>query len=192
MPPVCSPTEIMEITIGGNTFDLASGAAMVSPPAIDARDCITALWMTMLPAVRAVISRPSRIDTPEEIRVPSVRVKRDTADLRSTSPSTGVLSSSVSICSRRVGQRLAALHVVHDLPRHVGQDLVLGLLRQDVEGLHQRQAGVDHGGELAGEHDDVARLDPAAELDVELELLGRGADLDDDHAILAQVGDDVV
>ena len=36
-----------------------------------------------------MISRPSRIDTPELISVPSVRVKRDTADLRSTSPSTG-------------------------------------------------------------------------------------------------------
>src|SRR5437879_295844 len=85
--------------MGGNTFDLASGAAIVSPPAIDARDSITALWITMLPAVRAVISRPSRIDTPDEIRVPSVRVKRETADLRSRSPSTGRLSSSLSICS---------------------------------------------------------------------------------------------
>src|SRR5437879_13895984 len=99
MPPVCSPTEIMEITIGGNTFDLASGAEIVSPPAIEARDSITALWITMLPAVRAVISRPSRIDTPDEIRVPSVRVKRDTAAFRSTSPRTGDLSSRVSIWS---------------------------------------------------------------------------------------------
>src|SRR5438094_7112335 len=53
MPPVCSPTAIMEITIGGNTLDFASGWAMVSPPAIDARDSITALWMTMFPAVRS-------------------------------------------------------------------------------------------------------------------------------------------
>src|SRR5438552_13849099 len=65
MPPVCSPTEIIEITIGGNTLDLASGAEIVSPPAIEARDSITALWITMLPAVRAVISRPSRMDTPD-------------------------------------------------------------------------------------------------------------------------------
>ena len=100
MPPVCSPTEIIEITIGGNTLDLASGAEIVSPPAIEARDSITALWITMLPAVRAVISRPSRMDTPDEIRVPSVRVNRDTADLRSTSPSTGSLRSRESICRR--------------------------------------------------------------------------------------------
>ena len=61
-PPVCSPTAIIEITIGGNTFDFSSGAAMVSPPAIDARDSMIASWMTRLPAVLAVISRPSRID----------------------------------------------------------------------------------------------------------------------------------
>ena len=88
------------MTIGGNTFDFWSGPAIVSPPAIDARDSITALWITMFPAVRAVISRPSRIDTPDEMRVPSVRVKRDTADLRITSPSTGRRSSSLSICNR--------------------------------------------------------------------------------------------
>src|SRR5213080_4282425 len=97
---VFPPMVISMISMGGNTFDLASGAAMVSPPAIEARDSITALWITMLPAVRAVISRPSRIDTPEEIRVPSVRVKRETAALRSTSPSTGIFRSIVSICSR--------------------------------------------------------------------------------------------
>ena len=85
--------------MGGNTFDFASGEAIVSPPAIDARDSMTALWITMLPAVRAVISNPSRIDTPDEMSVPSVRVKRETADLRSRSPNTGILSSSLSIWS---------------------------------------------------------------------------------------------
>src|SRR5213083_1661166 len=99
-PPVCSPTAIIEITMGGNTADFCSGAAIVSPPAIEARDSITALWITMFPAVRAVISRPSRIDTPEEMRVPSVRVKRDTAALRITSPSTGRRNSRWSIWSR--------------------------------------------------------------------------------------------
>src|SRR6266496_4048390 len=87
------------MTMGGKTFDFWSGAAIVSPPAIEARDSITALWMTMLPAVRAVISRPSRIDTPDEMSVPRVRVKRDTADFRSRSPSTGRLSISLSIWS---------------------------------------------------------------------------------------------
>ena len=50
--------------------------------------------MILLPAVRAVISRPERIGTPEAISVPSVRVKRATAPLRSTSPSTGIFSIS--------------------------------------------------------------------------------------------------
>jgi hypothetical protein len=92
----------MLITIGGNTADFSSGAAMVSPPAMDWRDCITALWMTWLPAVLAVISSPSRIETPELTRVPRVRVKRETADFRSTSPSTGARSSAPSIWSRPV------------------------------------------------------------------------------------------
>jgi len=98
----------------------------------------------------------------------------------------------LGVLAQRVGERLPAFDVVYDLPRRVGQNLVLGLLGQDVEGLHQRQARVDHGGELAGEHDDVARLDAAAELEAELELLGRGADLHDHHAVLAQVCDDVI
>ena len=55
--------------------------------------------MTRLPAVFAVISRPSRMLTPEPMSVPSVRVKRDTADLRSTSPRTGALSISRSMTS---------------------------------------------------------------------------------------------
>jgi hypothetical protein len=38
--------------------------------------------MTRLPAVFAVISRPSRMLTPDEISVPNVRVKRETADFR--------------------------------------------------------------------------------------------------------------
>ena len=87
------------MTIGGKTFDFCSGCAMVSPPAIEERDCMIASWMTRLPAVLAVISRPSRMLTPELIRVPSVRVKRDTADLRSTSPSTGIFSMRRSITS---------------------------------------------------------------------------------------------
>src|SRR5437763_5558735 len=80
------------MTIGGNTPDFFSGAEIVSPPAIDARDSMIASCTTRLPDVFAVISRPSRIDTPDEIIVPSVRVKRDTADFRITSPSTGTLS----------------------------------------------------------------------------------------------------
>ena len=41
-----------------------------------------ALSTTALPEVRAVMSKPSRMGTPLEIKVPSVRVKRATAIFR--------------------------------------------------------------------------------------------------------------
>ena len=53
--------------------------------------------MTALPAVRAVMSRPSRIGTPEEINVPSVRVNRATAILRSSMPISGSFSKRASM-----------------------------------------------------------------------------------------------
>src|SRR6266852_5791577 len=87
---------------------------------------------------------------------------------------------------------MAATDVVHHLAGDAGEDLVLGLLRQDVEGLHQWQAGIDHRGELPREHDDVAHRDAAAELEIDLELARRGADLHHDHAVLAQVRDDII
>ncbi len=46
-----------------------------------------------LPAVRAVMSRPSRIGTPEDISVESVRQKRATATLRTMLPRIGIFSS---------------------------------------------------------------------------------------------------
>ena len=45
-----------------------------------------------LPAVLATISSASRMGTPDESSVPSVRVKRATAILRSTGPMTGSCS----------------------------------------------------------------------------------------------------
>ena len=53
--------------------------------------------MMALPAVLAVISRPSRIGTPELISVASVRQKRATAILRMMLPSTGIFSSDLSM-----------------------------------------------------------------------------------------------
>ena len=55
-----------------------------------------------LPAVLAVISRPSRIGTPELISVDSVRQNRATAILRMMLPSTG--SFSVDRVDRRAGR----------------------------------------------------------------------------------------
>ena len=58
-PPVGSPTAFIEITIGGKTADFCSGAAIVAPPAMLARDAMIAFWITRLPDVRAVIHRLS-------------------------------------------------------------------------------------------------------------------------------------
>ena len=52
---------------------------------------------TLLPAVRAVMSSASRIGTPEETSVPSVRVKRATADFRMSEPKTGTRRRARSI-----------------------------------------------------------------------------------------------
>src|SRR5947209_12789120 len=77
--PVCSPTEIIWITMGGNTPEALRGSASVLPAVTAARHWSTAFSTTLFPAVRAVMRRPSRMGTPEETRVPRVRVKRATA-----------------------------------------------------------------------------------------------------------------
>jgi hypothetical protein len=71
-----------------------------------------------------------------------------------------------------VGQGLAGLDVVEHLDDDLLEDLVLGLLGQDGQALHQGQAGVDHRGELPGEDHHLAGLDPRAELDADLARLG--------------------
>ena len=71
-----------------------SGAEIVSPRSMLLRVTMIASSTIALPAVFAVISRPSRIGTPELIRVDSVRQKRATAILRMMLPSTGIFSTS--------------------------------------------------------------------------------------------------
>ena len=56
--------------------------------------------MMALPDVRAVMSRPSRIGTPEDSSVDSVRQKRATETLRRMLPRTGGFSRSASITKR--------------------------------------------------------------------------------------------
>ncbi len=89
--------------MGGKTLEAFSGSAMVLPSAMLARVRITASSTTLFPAVRAVISRPSRMATPLEMRVPSVRVNLATATLRMSSPKTGAFKSSESITLRPLG-----------------------------------------------------------------------------------------
>src|SRR6185312_5442797 len=99
------------------------------------------------------------------------------------------LRERLGMLAERVGHGVAGFDVEHDLSRDVFQRRVLALLRQDVKRLHEREAGVDHRRELAGEDDDVAHLDAAQAL-----LLRRRAfvDLDDAQALLLELLDDFV
>ena len=83
--------------MGGNTPEALRGSASVLPAVTAARHWSTAFSTTLFPAVRAVMRRPSRMGTPEETRVPRVRVKRATATLRIRVPITGTLRRSASM-----------------------------------------------------------------------------------------------
>src|SRR3989442_793550 len=73
------------------------------------------------------------------------------------------VAEGLGVLAQRVREGVAALDVVHDRFRDFGAGLVLGLLREDVERLHQRHSGVDHGRELPGHDHEIAGLDAAAE-----------------------------
>ncbi len=89
----------------------------------------------------------------------------------------------------RIGERRAALDVGPRLEDDLREVLVLLLVAEDVEALHQRQAGVDHDGELPREDGQVLRVDAAA-----LRLAGRlrlglrlrGGDLRDEDLVAAE------
>ena len=89
---MASPTLIICVTIGGKIAVSRNGAEMVSPRSMLFRVVMIASSMIALPDVRAVISRPSRIGTPDAMSVDSVRQKRATAIFRSSMPRTGIFS----------------------------------------------------------------------------------------------------
>ena len=89
--------------MGGNTLVSLSGWAIVSPRSMLLRVDMIASSTMMLPAVLAVISRPSRIGTPELMSVASVRQNRATAILRRMPPSTGAFSNTASMSRRPPG-----------------------------------------------------------------------------------------
>ena len=66
---------------------------MVIPPSTPLRTAMIASSTMALPAVRAVISRPSRMGTPEEISVARVRQNRATAIFCMRMPRIGILST---------------------------------------------------------------------------------------------------
>ena len=88
------------VTMGGKTPLSFRGWATVSPLSTPLRTAMIASSMIALPAVRAVISRPSRMGTPEEIRVANVRQNRATAIFRRMIPITGAFSVVASTTRR--------------------------------------------------------------------------------------------
>ena len=63
---------------------------------------------------------------------------------------------------QRLGEAVAAFHALGHVLDDVLHHLVRGLFAERLERLHHRQAGVNHGGELAGEDDEVGEGHGAA------------------------------
>src|SRR5205823_4942836 len=116
------PTAIIWQTMGGNTLLSVSGSAIVRPLEMLVRAVKIAFSTTLLPAVRAVMLRASRIGTPDEMSVPSVRVKRATADFRMSAPKTGTLSIVRSIAKRpfsvREAERITTVAMIGEAMRY--------------------------------------------------------------------------
>ncbi len=71
-----------------------------------------------------------------------------------------------------VGELLAATQPLLDVDHHLLQRRIGRLLAEDVYRFHQRQAGPDEGGQLAGQVHDLFALDlRAGDLDLEQALL---------------------
>ena len=70
----------------------------------------------------------------------------------------------LGVLAHGVGEAGAALDVHPGLLQDLREGLVLLLAAQDLEALHERQAGVDHDRELAGEDREVLGGHAAAEL----------------------------
>src|SRR5262249_36600101 len=86
--------------------------------------------------------------------------------------------------AERLVERRAAFDISLDVEHQLLHCRLVMPVADDFERLHQRNAGGEHGGELAAEDRDVFRLDLAAALE-ERALL---ADLDRDDSLAAQVG----
>jgi hypothetical protein len=104
----------------------------------------------------------------------------DTADLAGGDHVDEQVVEDLVVLAQRLGEGRAGFDVVLQLADDAAEFLVLGLARQDVEALDDRQTGVDHRAELTGEDDDVARLHllaQAGEGDLAVEALAALADL---------------
>ncbi len=61
-----------------------------------------------------------------------------------------------------LGETFAAFHPRADVPDHITHYFVRGLVGQRLKRLHDGDAGIHHGGQLAGEHDQVGQRHLAA------------------------------
>src|SRR5207249_3093251 len=134
------------------------GSASVRPAVTAARADMTAFSTTRLPAERAVMRKPSRIGTPDEISVPRVRVKRATATFRMSMPTIGTFNKSASITwlpwsveeyflkaktnpasAARMNNKDELVDRRGELPERVGEDrATVDLVRDARRGLTQR------------------------------------------------------
>jgi hypothetical protein len=68
------------------------------------------------------------------------------------------------VLPQRVRERGTGLHVLAHLEEDLLEDAVVLLRAEDLQALHERQAGVDHDRELPGEDGDLLAGDPSAHL----------------------------
>src|SRR2546427_2435840 len=119
----------------------------------------------------------------------------DAADLSRLDEARVQVAEDLPVPADRIRERRAGIDVVLDLSEDLPERLRVGLRREDVQALHDRQTRVDHRGELPREDDDVARLYLRADrghLDLEVETLAlfldaRGLRL---NALRAETDDD--
>ena len=90
------------------------------------------------------------------------------------------------MAAQRLRERGACFHIGGDLADELAHRRFLVAAGNDLKTLHQRHAGGEHSGDLAGDDGDVHRLDLGAALGEEpLALLADPGDVD---ALLAQLG----
>ena len=77
------------------------------------------------------------------------------------------LVEDLRVALERIAEGRAVLDRVLDVLEDRVERLVVALAREDVEALHQRQAGVDHGRELADEDDQLLGRDRRAEAELD-------------------------
>ena len=95
----------------------------------------------------------------------------DTAELAGADHAHVEPAEHLGVLLERVGQADAGLDVGAHLADDLGELLVRRLLLEDVQAAQHREAGVDHGRELAREDGEVLGLDAAADLDLAPALL---------------------